>query len=130
MVKDLYTNIQSKIKIDGLLSDPFTLMREFCQRCIFSMLLYVIAAEVLVSSTNANKRIKRIQIGDHGIKIVNFADNTTIFLKDITCLDKTKAVLKLYKNASSSNITFSKSQAKFSLKYLKLTLVTPFSKWS
>ena len=27
------------------------------------------------------KRIKGIQIGDHEIKIVNFIDNTTIFLK-------------------------------------------------
>ena len=117
MVKGVYTNIQSKIKINGLLSDPFTLMRNVCQGCLFSTLLYIIAAEVLASFINANKRIKRIQIGDHEIKIINFADDTTIFLKDINYLDRIQVILKLDEDASSSKINFSKSRAsaKFSL---------------
>ena len=93
------------------------------------MLLYIIVAEVLASSINANKRIKGIQIGEDEIKIVNFADDTTIFLRDTTCLDRIQVILKVYEDASSSKINFSKSQvsAKFPLKYLKLTLVTLFS---
>ena len=87
MVKDVYTNIQSKIKINDLQPDPFSLMQEVCQECLLSMLLYIIAAEVLASFINADKRIKGIQIGDHEIKIVNFADNFTIFLREITCLN-------------------------------------------
>ena len=55
---------------------------------------YNIAAEVLVNLINADKRIKGIQIGDHDIKIVNFADNTTIFLRDITCLNRIQVILK------------------------------------
>ena len=109
MVKDVYTNIQSKIKINGLLSDPFTLTQEVCQGCLFSMLLYTIAAEVLANFINANKRIKEIQIGDE-IKLVNFADDTTIFLRDITCFDRMQMTLKLYEDASSSKINFSKGQ--------------------
>ena len=73
------------------------------------MLLYIIAAEVLASFINANKRIKGVQIGGHEIKIVNFADNTIIFLRDITCLDRIQVILKLYEDASSSKINFSKS---------------------
>ena len=80
MDEDVYTNIQSKIKINGLLSDPFTLTREVCQGCLFSMLLCNIVADVLASFINANKDIKGIQIGDHEIKTVNFADDTSIFL--------------------------------------------------
>ena len=49
MVKDVCTNIQTKIKINGVLSDPFTITREACQGCPFSMLLYIVAAEVPVS---------------------------------------------------------------------------------
>ena len=59
MVKDLYTNIQSKVKINAFLSDPFTLTQEVCQECLFSMLLYIIAAEVLASFINANKGLKK-----------------------------------------------------------------------
>ena len=49
-------------------------------------MLYDIAAEVLASLINADKRIKGIQIGDHEIITVNFTDNTTIFLRDIICV--------------------------------------------
>ena len=38
-------------------------------------------AEVLAVFTDVNTRIKDIQMGDHDIKIVNFADDTTIFLR-------------------------------------------------
>ena len=129
MVKDVYTNIQSKIKINDLLSDPFALTREVCQGCLFSTLLYIIAAEFLASFINVNKRIKRIQIGDHEIKTVIFADDTIIFLRYIACLDRIQVIFKLYEDASSLKINFSKSQAsaKCPLKYLKLTLVTLFS---
>ena len=82
------------------------------------MLLYIIAAEVLASFINVNERIKGIQIGDHDIKTVNFVDDTTIFLRDITCRDRIQVILKLYEDASSSKINFSKIQAfaKFPLK--------------
>ena len=65
------------------------------------MLLYNIAAEVLANFINADKkRIKGIQTGDHEIKIVNFADNTTIFLRrDITCFNRIQVILKPSENA-------------------------------
>ena len=70
-----------------------------CQGCLLSTLLCNIAAEVLANLINADKRIKRIQIGDHEIKITSFADNTTIFIGDITFLSRTQVILKLYENA-------------------------------
>ena len=66
------------------------------QGCLLSMLLYNIAAEVLANLINADKRIKGIQIGDHEIKIVSFTNNTPIFLRDITCLNRIKVILRLY----------------------------------
>ena len=50
------------------------------------MVLYIVAGDVLASFINVYKRIKRIKKGDHKIKIVNFADNTIIFLKDLHAL--------------------------------------------
>ena len=37
-----------------------------------------------------------MQIGDHEVKIVNFTGNTTIFLRDITCLNRMQVILRLY----------------------------------
>ena len=87
MIKVAYTDIQSKIKINGLLTDSFTLMQGVCLGCLLSMVLYIIVAYVFANFIDANKTIKGIQIGDHEIKLVNFADEITFFLADITCLN-------------------------------------------
>ena len=63
------------------------------------MLLYIIAIEVLANFIDTDKTIKGIQIGDHEIRTVNFADDTTIFLWDVTCLIMIQVILKLYENA-------------------------------
>ena len=55
-------------------------------------------------------RITGIQVGHHEIKIVNFADSTTIFLRDITFLNRIQVILKLYEDASRSKINFSKAK--------------------
>ena len=61
------------------------------------MLLYVIAAEVLANFITVNKRIPGVQIGDQEVKLVNFADNTTIFLSDINSLNRLQTILaKIY----------------------------------
>ena len=66
------------------------------QECLLSMLLYNTVSEVLANLINADKRIKRMQTGEHEIKIVNFTNNTTIFLRDITCLNRIQGILRLY----------------------------------
>ena len=66
------------------------------QWCQLSKLLYNMATEVLANLINADKRIAGIQIGDHEIKIVNFADNTIIFLRDIAYLNRIQVILRLY----------------------------------
>ena len=69
-----------------------------------------------------------IQTRDHEIKMVIFSDDINTFLRDIICLDRIQVIIKLYEDASSSKINFSKCQvsATFPLKYLKLNLVTLF----
>ena len=70
MIKVCYDNIQSKIKINGLLSDPFTITQGVRQGCPLSMLLYIIAAEVLANFIIADARVKGVQMGAHEIKLL------------------------------------------------------------
>ena len=56
------------------------------------MLLCIIVAEVLASFIDVHTGIKGIQIGDHEIKIVNFADDTTIFIRGFSCRTKIKLI--------------------------------------
>ena len=69
------------------------------QGCLLSMLLDNIVAEVLANFINADKNLKEIQRGDHEIKIVNFTDNTIIFLRYITCLNRMQVILRRCENA-------------------------------
>ena len=59
-------------------------------------------AEALAIFIDADTRIKDIQIGDREIKIENFADDTTIFLKDFSCPTKIELILELSHKASIS----------------------------
>ena len=88
MIKVAYTDIKSKIKINGLLSDPFTLMQGIRQGCPLSMVLHITVDYVFANFIDADKRIKGMQIGNHEIKLVNFADEITFFLADTTCLSR------------------------------------------
>ena len=90
-----YTNMESKIKINGLLFDVLTPLC-LCQWCQLCKLLYNTAVEILVNLVNADKRIKGIQIGDQEIIIEHFTDNTTIFLRYIICLNRIQVILRLY----------------------------------
>ena len=66
---------------------------------LICMLLYIIAIVLFTSFIQGDEMVKGIQIGDHEIKLVNFANDTTIFLWEITCLNTIQAILKLYENA-------------------------------
>ena len=93
-----------------------TLFEKMFVRGAYSLCFYTlqgayslcIIIEVLAIFINANKMIIGIQIGNQEIKIINFADDTTFFLRDVTCLDGIQVILKLYGDASSSKIHFSK----------------------
>ena len=54
-----YTNTEFKIKINGFLTDPLTTMRVY-EECLLSMLIYIIATEVLANFINTDKMIKGI----------------------------------------------------------------------
>ena len=91
MFQVAYTNIKSKIKINGLLSD---LLNPMCVRQCYQLPQAVI--QYCTNLINADKRNRGIQIGDHDIKIVNFTDNSTLFLGDITCLNRIQVILRLF----------------------------------
>ena len=100
-------------------------MQGIYQGCPFSMLLYIIAAEDLPISL---LKIKEIQIGDHEIKIINFADNMTIFIRDFTCLSRIQVILKLCQDAFRSMINFSKVKP-YGQEHIKLELINQ-DKWN
>lgn len=51
---------------------------------------------------------KGIQIADHGVKTMNFADDSIIFVKEFNYLTSIELILELWEKCSSSKTTFQK----------------------
>ena len=64
------------------------------------------APAVLANFIDADKWMKGVQIGDREIKLVIFADDITIFLRDITYLNRIQVIKKGNQEDSSSKMNF------------------------
>ena len=64
------------------------------------------APAVLANFIDADKWMKEVQIGDREIKLVIFADDITIFLRDITYLNRIQVIKKGNQEDSSSKMNF------------------------
>ena len=89
MTKVVFTNIQSKIEINASCPTLLPLCKKFArsvhfQYCYTSLQLKYLPISLI--------RIKGIEIKDHGIKILNFAHDTTIFLKNSTCHSRIQVI--------------------------------------
>ena len=117
MTKVVFTNIQSKFEINASCPTLLPLCKKFArsvhfQCCYTSLLLKYLPISLI--------RIKEIEIKDHGIRILNFAHDTTIFLKNSTCHSRIQVIWKLCEDASSSKINFLKVKP-YGLKHIEFT---------
>ena len=122
-LSSLKPNLKLKWAVSYLTSLP--LCKEFARgvnsQCCYTLLQLRYLSDSLVS-------IKRIQIGENEIKIVDFADDTTIFLTNMTCLNRMHVIFKLYKHTSSLQINFSKTKS-YGLEHIKIELINQ-NRWN
>ena len=64
----------------------------------------------IIALLGTETRIKGIRIAYHEINIINFADDTIIFLRGLSCLTKIELNLELCEKASISKIIFQKAR--------------------
>ena len=75
-----------------------------------SSALFVIAVELLANSLRSNKNIKGIPAGDSTIQISQYADDTTIFVKDVESTEEVFRTLGLFKEVSGLRLNKSKCE--------------------
>lgn len=115
-VKILYNNVNSRIKVNGFLSEPLEQNGGVRQGCPLSPLLYVLFIEPLVEMLRNEKQIEGVHIpGGWGekVKVAQYADDTTVFLSTDRGLEKTVAILENYCKATGSAINFNKSSVMY-----------------
>lgn len=111
LVRLIYRNAKGKVKFNGVLTDGFTLSRSVRQGCPLSAMLYSIVAEPLATLIKADKRIRGIDL-PNGKKctIQQFADDTTIMVKDFESIKSVLGILDVYGSAAGAQINIEKSE--------------------
>ena len=124
-VKIFYNNVTSCVLNNGHASEFFTLERGVRQGCPLSGLLFVIGIEVLANAIRNKNTIKGIKVGDKEIKTSLYADDTTVFVRDLDSIPELLALLNHFRNLSGLEINATKTEGMW-LGRWKSSLETPF----
>ena len=107
----LYNNITSCVLNNGFATRHFNLGRGFRQGCPLSGIVFVIGVEILSNAIKRSREIEGIQIDpNNSIKITQYADDTTIFVKDVRSVHRLFDLLQQFENCSGLRINQSKSE--------------------
>ena len=72
---------------NGYASEFFSLGRGVRQGCPLSGLLFVIGIEILARAIKNDASIKGIKVGEKEIKVSLYADDTTVFVRDLDSIN-------------------------------------------
>ena len=89
----------------------FQLHRGVRQGWPLSGLLFVIGIELLARSLKSNNDIKGIAVGGREVKVIQFADDTTVFVKDHQSVINFFKLLTEFKHTFGLKINTSKTEA-------------------
>lgn len=111
-MKCFYTDIFSCFKINVFLTDYVEISRSIRQGCPLSALLYSLVAEPLGLAIMGEKEIKGILIEGNATeqKIFQYADDTTLFLKDSNSFDKAMEIFDKYCQGSGAKVNKEKTE--------------------
>ena len=99
-VKIFYTDISSCVTNNGFASPFFNLNRGVRQGCPLSGLLFVLGKELLNLAIQTNSNIKGIKVSDEEVKNTLYADDTTLFVKDLESAQELLEMLEKFRRCS------------------------------
>lgn len=111
-VRSLYQNAQTKVMINGTLSENFHVTRGVRQGDPLSCLLFDIAIEPLVNSLRKSEKLQGFNIPGTNEKLIAtlFADDTTVFLSEFDKFEDLEVILKNWCIASGARFNVEKTE--------------------
>lgn len=110
MVQVLLLDSSSCVLNNGHFSEQFTCFSGAKQGANVSPLLYNLLSEVLSIQIRANKDIRGICLGDTERKLIQFADDLTLFLQfEVTTLMQLEDTLSLFEGATGLKVNYDKT---------------------
>ena len=109
-IRLLYNNISSCTINNGYLSRNFNLNRGIRQGCPISALLFVLVAEILSIKLRSDKNVMGIVVNNTEYKICQLADDTTIFIKNLNCLQYAISLFQKFQVCSGLKLNLEKTE--------------------
>jgi len=113
-IASLYSEVSSKVLVNGSLSSSIPVERGVRQGCPLSPLLYVLCIEPLAAAIRADTQIKGVHLpGGSGrdTKIVQYADDNTVVLTDSRSIDRTFELISKYESGTGAKLNLGKTVA-------------------
>ena len=123
--KVLYYNVNSCVLNNGYASEFFLFERGVRLGCPLSGLLFVIGIEILARAIKNDAGIKGIKVGEKEIKVSLYADDTTVFVRDLDSIAHLLSLLYKFRNLSGLEINTKKTEGMW-LGCWKNNTETPF----
>ena len=108
----LYTDIESKILVNGTFTSTFKIKRSVRQGCSLSMFLYALGLEPLIFKINSNPNIQGISIPNtqKETKSLQHADEIIVIIKNKKSFSNLNKETKKYSENSGSKINQDKTE--------------------
>ena len=110
-IKIFYNNVTSCVLNNGHASNFFSLQWGVRQGCPLSGILFVLGIELLSRSIKNDPTIRGMRVNKHELKISQYADDTTVFVRDLDSVTSLLRVLNDFKEYSGLEINTAKMEA-------------------
>ena len=107
----IYNDASSCVLHNGHASEFFLLGKGVRQGCPLSGLLFVLGIELLARALQMNPTIRGIQVGHNELKTTQYADDTTVFVRDLDSVPQLLKLLSEFKDISGLEINKHKTEA-------------------
>ena len=110
-IETFYTNMSSCVLNNGLCSQYFEVQRGVRQGDPLSPYLFIIAAEILAIAIQTNTDIQGLKIGKKEFKLVQYADDLTVFVPNVACAQLVFHLLDQFRFCSGLKVNYTKTEA-------------------
>jgi len=109
-IKILYTDVTSKVKVNGFFTKEFKIERGVRQGCPLSALLYVLCLEVLTTNIRKDQNIEGIKLSDNlEHKVCAYADDMNIITNSLNSVKNLFKIIEKYEIATNAKINKTKT---------------------
>ena len=110
-VKTLYTNSESTVLHNGFTTDFFKLSRGVRQGCPLSPYLFILGVEILATKIRHDDNVEGIKVFQTEHKISQFADDTTLFLRNLNSVQNSITSVDQFGDISGLSLNVEKTKA-------------------